>query len=512
MTDLSPAQSFGKYRILGLLGHGGMGTVYLAEQTGPGGFSRQVVLKLIRVAENLGDERRLMLLDEAQLTARITHPNVITVFEVGEHAGTPFIALERVQGITLALLLRRCENRRLPPAVAAALLAQACDGLHAAHELRLDQRALNLIHRDVSPANLMVDVEGRVRVIDFGIARADVRLATTDPAMVRGNPAYMAPEQRLGGDVDRRADIYAAALVFYELCAGAHPFKRELARATCAPLRGLCPEIGKPLSDVVAACLQLDPAARPAQITTLGAALWEQARRGGYGEPGSLIRYFETAGISLIPPDPAPADSLALSGRTSAIRRTPARLSSSPPPQQTRKAPVEAKQLLLTDTRTRELTTPDGLTLMIYTTFVSAADPGTSLLALSRVPALLPAPLTVNYLGTGISIQCATAAGPTWRASLYLDAQQPSTRLERLLLTAASDPHTFDLGHRKHLVRRLHYTIGRPEGAGLVARPGGPGLVLVAPPDCTMLVVVTTLDAPARIYHMECLCIKRGSN
>jgi serine/threonine protein kinase len=227
---------FQRYRILGELGVGGMGSVYLAEQTGPGGFRREVVLKMLRINGAVSEDQRLMLLDEAQLTGLISHPNVIVLHEAGEHQGLLFLALERVRGVSLSELLRRLPSRKLPIAIAAGLVAQACAGLHAAHEWQHEGRPLDLVHRDVSMSNLMCDINGRVRVIDFGIARANViRRAATDSHLVRGNPAYMAPEQFLGGPLDRRVDIYSTALVFYELCAGEHPFKQKAQRSVVPP-------------------------------------------------------------------------------------------------------------------------------------------------------------------------------------------------------------------------------------------------------------------------------------
>lgn len=501
MCEAESVQSFGRYRILGWLGRGGMGSVYLAEQTGPGTFNRKVALKLLRVDENLGEERRLMLIDEAQLTALINHPNIVAVYEAGEHDGKIFIALEWVEGINLATLIKR-SPQRLPAAVSAALLAQACDGLHAAHELRHKQRPLNLIHRDVSPSNLMVDLEGRVRVIDFGIARADIRMVTTDPQFIRGNPSYMAPEQLAGQEVDRRADIYTTALVFYEMCTGSHPFTRGPERSAVAPLRVLCPDVGPALGELITASLQLDPHARPAQISLLGRAMWEYARSRGFGLPTDLARYFAEAGTSLIPPEPQRS-------ATDAEFRPIGQ----PPRGHTVKSPGcdDPPLFLSADTRVRQIAVGGGRALSIYSTHIRSSDRTVQGMALSEIADLLPAPLTVQCLGDALSVQCRLQTPAASRASLYVDAQQPHTRLERLLITGASAGQTFEVGHRKHEVRRLHYTVARPANEGLVAQPGGPASRIVAPVNCSMMVVFTIFNRDMSVCHMECVCIERGS-
>lgn len=502
-------QTFGRYQILGWLGRGGMGSVYLAEQTGPGTFNRKVALKLLRVDASLGEERRLMLIDEAQVTALLNHPNVVTVYEAGEHDGKIFIALEWVNGINLAALLQRAPQR-LPLAVSAALLAQACDGLHAAHELRQGQRLLNLIHRDVSPSNLMVDPDGRVRVIDFGIARADIRMVATAPQFVRGNPAYMAPEQLASAEIDRRADIYTTALVFYELCTGRHPFQYSAMRCAVAPLHALCPELSPELGDVVAASLHLDPRARPDKISLLGAAMGDFARIHGFTRPADLARHFAEAGISLAAPEPRRDVSYAdFRPRTEVFPTTTAK----PFPARQPPAPVPpTPPVKLSDARLQRIRAPGGKTLWIHSTYIQATDRVIHEMAVSRVHHLLPAQLSIQCLGDALSVECRSPASPGIRSSLYLDAQHPHTRLERLLITAAAPGQTFDVGHRKHAVRRIHYTVARHEREGLVARPDGPAPRIMAPADCCMLTVFTVADDNMQNLHMECVCIKRSSH
>lgn len=495
-------QSFGRYRIHGLLGRGGMGSVYLAEQTGPGGFRREVVLKLIHAAAAEHGDQRQLLLDEAQLTALVHHPNVVTMYEVGEHLGQVFIALERVRGVSLAVLMRRLGGRRLPLAVVAALIAQACDGLHAAHELRRDGQPLRLIHRDVSLSNLMCDVDGRVRVIDFGIARAEVRRIVTDPSAVRGNPAYMAPEQIEGAPLDRSADVYSTALVFYELSTGAHPFKRSLFRGPLAPLRTHCADVPPELDEVVGAALSLDPRDRPPTIARLGAALWEYARARGLAGPAELAEFFRANHLSL-EPDPPRREPLDLPrARPITVPR------SVTPPGPT--ADPRALEVVLAgdDPRAREIVLPDGRMAIIHRTPLRGCERGDQRLALSRVADLLPAPLLAGYVGGALRISCEPTAPAGWRAALYIDATQPHTRLEALQLTEDALPHAFDVGHRKHSFRQIQCVVARRIGARLVARPPAAPFVIATALDLTLLAVLLARD-DAEVLHVECVCVQR---
>ncbi len=574
MAERDPVQCFGAYRILGLIGRGGMGSVYLAEQTGPGGFRREVVLKLIRIQEDLGDEYRRMLLDEAQLTAWIDHPNVVKVFEVGEQQERLYIALERIVGINLLTLTQRLRPRQLPIALAAALMAQACDGLHAAHELVHGGVPLQVIHRDVSLSNLMLDRRGWIRVIDFGIARPDARHARhalTSPEMVRGNPAYMAPEQIMAGELDRTVDVYSAALIFYELCIGKHPFDRSLRRTTLAPLRGVCGEVGPVLNEVVNASLALEPCARPAQISTLGAALWDFANRHGYGDRAYCLEFFRAAGVSLGPDALRPAELLVdlvqphgptqvagdagLHRRPAIVPNTrpplpsrpPAPPSAKPPRKPTpetvraaaaseplptraaaasgplpdsavsepepRTAPVPGlPRVVVVPEPAAPLLLADGAQAIVYTTQIRVDERGPHSLALSRVPELAPLPLSFSYIGDTLCVHCAANSGSGERIALYVDAQQPDARLERLLIGPGSPPQSFDVGHRRLAVRRLLCTVGRLEGERWSVRLHKLSLELEAPPECALLVVLVAreearADRPP-IYHLECICIR----
>lgn len=215
MTD-----ALGSIEILGQLSSGGMGDVLLGRRRGAHGFEKLVAVKTIRASlEGHADARKLFL-DEARLVARIEHPCIAHVSDFGEENGTLFIAMEYVAGLPIAALLDRFH--RLPPVIAMRIARETCAGLHAAHELTdLDGRPMNVVHRDVSPQNIMLTFDGRVKIIDFGIALARDRSApNTEVGRLRGKLGYMAPEQATGDAIDRRTDVWAITAVLYEMLSG----------------------------------------------------------------------------------------------------------------------------------------------------------------------------------------------------------------------------------------------------------------------------------------------------
>jgi serine/threonine protein kinase len=232
----------GRYSIVAPLGTGGMAEVLLARMTGPGGFDKPVVVKRIlpHLAER--DEHRAMFLDEARIVAGIDHPGVVTVFDFGESEQGLYLVMEYLHGQTLAALRRRCRERKqlLDALIAAYIVAEAADGLHAAHEYAdADGVPQNVVHRDVSPQNLFLLYSGAVKVIDFGIAKATGRQTKTATNTMKGKYAYMAPEQCDGSGVDRRTDVFALGIVLFELLTGRRLFRRENELET---VRAICLE------------------------------------------------------------------------------------------------------------------------------------------------------------------------------------------------------------------------------------------------------------------------------
>lgn len=212
------AKRFGAYEILYELKTGGMGAVLLGRRRGPGAFEQLVAIKTIRPEYAQTPAVRAMFLDEAAILARLSHPAIAAVHDFGEDGGTLYMVMEYVAGIAFRDLMAH----GLPPAVAARAIAEACRGVHAAHELRdLSGNVLGVVHRDISPDNLMFGFDGHIKVIDFGIALVKNRQApVTEFGTVKGKPPYMSPEQVKNEAMDRRSDVFSLAVVLWELLAG----------------------------------------------------------------------------------------------------------------------------------------------------------------------------------------------------------------------------------------------------------------------------------------------------
>ncbi len=224
----------GKYRLLGELGVGGMATVYLAMASGPASFRKLVVVKQIRADAADDPNFVAMFMDEARVAARLSHPNVVGTFEVGAHEGRHFLAMEYVDGASYHSVRSRVwkatrEGRTEPFALRHALriLADALLGLHAAHTLvDYDGRPLHIVHRDVSPQNLLIAFDGTAKIADFGIAKAADSVVQTEDGSLKGKVVYMAPEQaqRPSSEIDGRADLYAIGVLLYEAAIGDRRF------------------------------------------------------------------------------------------------------------------------------------------------------------------------------------------------------------------------------------------------------------------------------------------------
>ena len=252
----------GRYRLERPLGHGGMASVYLGRDTE---LDRPVAVKLL--AENAAgdDGLRRRFVREARLAARLSHPNVVSVFDAGEDDGRPYLVMEHVEGPTLAEVLAR--RGRLPPEEVRGLGLQAARGLAHAH-------AAGLVHRDVKPQNLLLRKDGTLKIADFGIARAAEGTSLTQAGTVLGTAAYLAPEQALGQEVGPSADVYSLGAVLYELLTGRPPYEfdslADLAdkqrRHAITPVRELAPEVPSDFEGFVMRCLARNPAYRPANL------------------------------------------------------------------------------------------------------------------------------------------------------------------------------------------------------------------------------------------------------
>jgi serine/threonine protein kinase len=223
------ARDFGSYQLLAKLATGGMAEIFLARPTGGG---QRDVMVLKRILPHLAEDEHFvtMFRDEADLASQLLHKNVCHVHAFGEYAGTWFISMEYLHGVPLSRLMTRLSKvgKMLDFRVVAGIIVQACEGLHAAHEARgPDGQLLNVVHRDVSPPNMMVCADGLVKLLDFGIAKARGANSRTRTGTVKGKNAYMSPEQILGKPLDRRSDVFALAVVMYEMLAIRRLFHRD---------------------------------------------------------------------------------------------------------------------------------------------------------------------------------------------------------------------------------------------------------------------------------------------
>ncbi len=286
---IPPGTSLGKFKILRQLAVGGMAELYLAQASGLEGFQKQIVLK--RVLPHLAADDAIvgMFLQEARLAATLHHPNIVQVYEMGIAAGSYFFTMEYVPGIDVRTVFRitSTTGESIPFEFIIAIGAAAAAGLHHAHEQRTsDGRPLGIVHRDVSPSNLIVSVNGVVKVIDFGIAQAQIGHAETRTGSTKGKITYMSPEQCKGATLDRRSDIFSLGIVLHELTSGQRLFATGSDYDTMtkivsnetpllSSLRDDCPA---EFAQIVARCLERDPAKRFTSAELLQLALEGMAR------------------------------------------------------------------------------------------------------------------------------------------------------------------------------------------------------------------------------------------
>jgi serine/threonine-protein kinase len=271
--SLRPGQKLGRYTLLLPVAQGGMARVWAARQVGMRGFQKVVAIKTIMPALAADEEFERMFLDEARIAAAVHHPNVCEIHDLGEVGNVLFLAMEWIDGVSLLALLKARPKTPLEDAIAARITADACAGLHAAHELR-DENGypLNVVHRDVSPHNILVSINGQVKVADFGVAKAmGLEHAPTVAGQLKGKVAYMSPEQAVGDtNVDRRSDIFSLGAVLYEALtghrawAGANDVARlqNLLSGNIIPPRQVRPDIPQDLENILAYALSVDPARR----------------------------------------------------------------------------------------------------------------------------------------------------------------------------------------------------------------------------------------------------------
>lgn len=298
-------RSLGRYELLFMLGQGGMGEVHLARLSGAGGFEKLCIVKTILPQMKAETQFVERFHHEARVLTHLTHSNIAQVYDMGEADGTLFMAIEYVPGVDLARVETRCATTGnfLPLPIAIHVGRLMCEALGYAHRKTSPEGTpLGIVHRDVSPQNVMVSYEGEVKVIDFGLAKSAARSKHTLPATVMGKLGYMSPEQAMAQTVDHRSDIYSAGIVIWEMLAGRPLFgggtMAEMVAAMAFPkvpsLREFRPEVSETLDQVVLRALSKDPAARYNRGDEFARALNEIAVREGLSvnaeEAGNFIR------------------------------------------------------------------------------------------------------------------------------------------------------------------------------------------------------------------------------
>jgi eukaryotic-like serine/threonine-protein kinase len=304
MTDALPAghRQIGRYVLHGEIASGGMATVYFGRQIGHIGFSRTVAVKRMHAQYAKQSDFISMFLDEVRIVARIRHPNVVPVLDLVAQQGELLMVVEYVHGETLSRLLREARLRAedVPTEVIGTIIVGALDGLHAAHEAVSEQgEPLAIVHRDVSPQNIMVGADGIARVLDFGVAKATDRLQTTREGQLKGKIAYMAPEQIRGSAVDRRTDVYAVGVVLWEALAGRRLFEADseavlMTKVLDEPVQPpgfFAASISRSLDDVVMKAVQRDPTLR---FQTAQQMAVELEKAVGLATPRQVGRWVET--------------------------------------------------------------------------------------------------------------------------------------------------------------------------------------------------------------------------
>jgi eukaryotic-like serine/threonine-protein kinase len=271
--QITAPRVIGRYVLYGAIASGGMATVHFGRLMGPAGFARPVAIKRLHEQFARDPDFVKMFFDEARLAARIAHPNVVATLDVVAPDDEVFLVMEYVRGVALVQLIRNLNQRgqKLPPLIAVGIMVGVLHGLHAAHEATNDRgESLNLVHRDVSPQNVLVGTDGVPRLLDFGVAAASGRAQSTRDGQLKGKLAYMAPEQVRAEQPTRRTDVFAASVVLWEMLTGKRLFYAAneasvLARVLNAEIpapSSIATDLPKAFDRVVARGLERDPAKR----------------------------------------------------------------------------------------------------------------------------------------------------------------------------------------------------------------------------------------------------------
>jgi serine/threonine-protein kinase len=299
------AVPFGKYLLQRKIAEGGMAEIFLAQQPGIEGFARKVVVK--RLLPDLSAESDFvrMFLNEARLAARLNHPNVVQIFELGQEDGAYYLAMEFIPGEDLRSVAQQADSLGKRPSLGLVcrILIEVLAGLHYAHtRTGPDGKPLGLVHRDISPQNVLVTYDGSVKIIDFGIAKATQRQQQdqTQAGLLKGKYAYMSPEQTRSGQIDARSDVFSAGILLWELLTWRRLFKRATDLATLVAVSDepaprvalLNPEVPEELDNITLRALAIDPDARFASAQEFQAALEECVANQGWEADNRALRSY----------------------------------------------------------------------------------------------------------------------------------------------------------------------------------------------------------------------------
>jgi eukaryotic-like serine/threonine-protein kinase len=264
-----------RYRVLKRLASGGMAEVFVAENAGIEGFKKQVAIKRVLPQLSKNEQFIAMFLDEARLSAHLSHSNVVSVFDIGVGDEAYFIVMEYVDGADLKTVVEhhRKLGRTMPVEIASFIASKMCQGLAYAHELETDGKPLQIIHRDITPANVLITRYGEVKIVDFGLAKASSQLAESDAGVIKGKFGYLAPETVREQPVDQRVDIFALGIILWEMLAGRRLFLGETDFATVRLVRdAVIPKLQIPaeLDRILTRTLSRESAARYGSARELG--------------------------------------------------------------------------------------------------------------------------------------------------------------------------------------------------------------------------------------------------
>jgi eukaryotic-like serine/threonine-protein kinase len=302
--EIGPGHVLGRYELLMPIAAGGMAMVWAARLKGTRGFQKIVAVKTMLPKLSEDEQFEKMFLDEASLASKVRHPNAVEILDLGEQDGVLFLAMEWIDGVPLNQLMKTAKKAGgVPTTVATRIVMQACAGLHAAHELTDDKgKLMGLVHRDISPQNILVTFDGVAKVVDFGVAKAmALGDGATQAGQLKGKVSYMAPEQVRGEPIDRRADVFAMGIVLYALTTGKHPFRKESEGATLFAItapepviapRKFVPDYPQALQDVLLKALEKDRDQRYTSASELLKALDKAlppAARGSDEEVGAFV-------------------------------------------------------------------------------------------------------------------------------------------------------------------------------------------------------------------------------